>query len=1085
MPADQLPILMDSTTQTAVERRKLMNRGGVYFASTQQFLTDLLKDTVDARRILGLLVINADQVSDNCREALAIRVYKEKNPGGFVKALSENPEALSTGFGKLEQTMRNLFVKKVSLWPRYQEAVKKELDSPSSLQGCLFEETVALSPSMQRVQRALFSCLDAALTEIQACTHCDVNELTRNAAIFDSFDSTVLKRLGDGFAAKARVRSALRDIKSQRKLIALLLRHDAVSFYDFLDTLSHAAIREGRKDDWILGHKGRAVLAAAKDRVYRVSTVTISLSEWKKRQALSGLGGWKNRKGAICVEEWVAGGKSVNLHTLDLVLEHNPKWERLCAILKEEADAAGPILISVKDEKTCPNLQKLLEEGAAGMLQSRARELFEKSSYRTEKLRQSILERYKPLWCKEVAEGCVFPKVTEDTVCEDASGLLNDEEIMLTSLEAPAFSSSSSLSHARKENISESNPCTVDSEWYFSQEFAGKSKEEREFILVGDLPAISFTPDAHTLPINVAIEQRLLWKQLAEFARSKRVLAKSDSEYFLQLEEKKILESVGWEEWREEDEVVLAVEEKEKEAEMNSVGGEEDVEPVGSRKSSSATVEGAGMKRERLMDSVYDPQGSTVCDSKDKSADQEVIVMEEKTSSKRRVSSSGTLEERPHMDPTARMGHWIPAPDLSSTASNAPYLQKSVVVIFPSSKISLSPTFLRDLNPSVVIMYDPDVGFTRCFELHAATLPPLTRLPTYLLSYSASIENYKFELIMNREKNSFAALISTKSTMAPPVPFQPAVYGAERGERASGGAGLNGLGVDSWGITRDGGFKSGGSGGGKLVQGGGGRSGGNLEKLPVVLDIREMKAKLPSLLHASGFILLPCTLEVGDYVLSPTVCVERKAIPDLVNSLATGRLYTQANHMCRHYKTPVLLIESDNEKSPWLFEGRSEESGFRSAMTVDFKDPRCKLTVLLMGFPSLRLVWSSSPHHTVDLFKMLREGHPFPDQEVAVSLRTDEEGGVGAAGNPSEFVKNTAAAAAAAAAATTIHENYAAIDILKKLPGVTTPMIKPLTLAYPSLAALARAPLEGLVKVLGAVKGSQLHAFLHKRPPTQ
>jgi hypothetical protein len=38
-----------------------------------------------------------------------------------------------------------------------------------------------------------------------------------------------------------------------------------------------------------------------------------------------------------------------------------------------------------------------------------------------------------------------------------------------------------------------------------------------------------------------------------------------------------------------------------------------------------------------------------------------------------------------------------------------------------------------------------------------------------------------------------------------------------------------------------------------------------------------------------GFELVPVTLEVGDYVLSPDLVVERKALPDLHASLASGR----------------------------------------------------------------------------------------------------------------------------------------------------------------------------------------------------
>ncbi|GFH27489.1 DNA repair endonuclease UVH1, partial [Haematococcus lacustris] len=87
----------------------------------------------------------------------------------------------------------------------------------------------------------------------------------------------------------------------------------------------------------------------------------------------------------------------------------------------------------------------------------------------------------------------------------------------------------------------------------------------------------------------------------------------------------------------------------------------------------------------------------------------------------------------------------------------------------------------------------------------------------------------------------------------------------------------------------------------------------------VVVDMREFMSSLPAVLHQQGFELVPLTIEVGDYVLSPTMCVERKALPDLVSSLASGRLYSQAEAMCKHYKTPVLLIEFEGDR-PFLLQ---------------------------------------------------------------------------------------------------------------------------------------------------------------------
>ena len=58
----------------------------------------------------------------------------------------------------------------------------------------------------------------------------------------------------------------------------------------------------------------------------------------------------------------------------------------------------------------------------------------------------------------------------------------------------------------------------------------------------------------------------------------------------------------------------------------------------------------------------------------------------------------------------------------------------------------------------------------------------------------------------------------------------------------------------------------------------------------VIVDVREFRSSLPSLLHAAEFHVVPMTLTIGDYVLSPSMCVERKSIPDLIQSFNSGRL---------------------------------------------------------------------------------------------------------------------------------------------------------------------------------------------------
>lgn len=83
-------------------------------------------------------------------------------------------------------------------------------------------------------------------------------------------------------------------------------------------------------------------------------------------------------------------------------------------------------------------------------------------------------------------------------------------------------------------------------------------------------------------------------------------------------------------------------------------------------------------------------------------------------------------------------------------------------------------------------------------------------------------------------------------------------------------------------------------------------------------------------------------------MLSPSLCVERKALPDLVSSLASGRLYHQAQAMCTHYKCPVLLIEFEGERA-WRLAPNSE-----LGPDIDSRTTHSRLALLLLHFPKLR-----------------------------------------------------------------------------------------------------------------------------------
>jgi DNA excision repair protein ERCC-4 len=121
-----------------------------------------------------------------------------------------------------------------------------------------------------------------------------------------------------------------------------------------------------------------------------------------------------------------------------------------------------------------------------------------------------------------------------------------------------------------------------------------------------------------------------------------------------------------------------------------------------------------------------------------------------------------------------------------------------------------------------------------------------------------------------------------------------------------------------------------------------------------------------------GFELVPITLEVGDYILTPDICIERKSLSDLIGSFASGRLFNQVESMCRTYATVILLIEFDVDR-PFSLQSPSEIRD-----EIDRTSPMSKLVLLLLHFPRLRVIWCHGSHSTSSVFRLLKDGKSEP-----------------------------------------------------------------------------------------------------------
>ncbi|XP_052050947.1 DNA repair endonuclease XPF [Apodemus sylvaticus] len=366
-----------------------------------------------------------------------------------------------------------------------------------------------------------------------------------------------------------------------------------------------------------------------------------------------------------------------------------------------------------------------------------------------------------------------------------------------------------------------------------------------------------------------------------------------------------------------------------------------------------------------------------------------------------------------------------------NVSSDAAYgvLKEPLTIIHPllgcSDPYALTRV-LHEVEPRYVVLYDAELTFVRQLEIYRASRPGKP-LRVYFLIYGGSTEEQRYLTALRKEKEAFEKLIREKASMV--VPEEREGRDETNLDLARGTAA-----TDAPTDTR--------------------KAGGqeqNGTQSSIVVDMREFRSELPSLIHRRGIDIEPVTLEVGDYILTPELCVERKSVSDLIGSLHSGRLYSQCLAMSRYYRRPVLLIEFDPSK-PFSLAPRG--SFFQEMSSSDVSS---KLTLLTLHFPRLRLLWCPSPHATAELFEELKQNKPQPDAATAMAITADSE---------------------------TLPEsdryNPGPQDFVLKMPGINAKNCRSLMNQVKNIAELATLSLERLTGILGhSGNAKQLHDFLH------
>ncbi|KAI3651298.1 hypothetical protein MP228_004779 [Amoeboaphelidium protococcarum] len=383
-----------------------------------------------------------------------------------------------------------------------------------------------------------------------------------------------------------------------------------------------------------------------------------------------------------------------------------------------------------------------------------------------------------------------------------------------------------------------------------------------------------------------------------------------------------------------------------------------------------------------------------------------------------------------------------------------------VIQVYDNDNYGIAQQHLQDFHPDAVIMMDPNPQYIREIESFAL-LNPSHKLQVYFVVYEHSVEEQRYLTTIKKEKQAFERLIREKSMLS----VREGDLRVHREELSSSNALVNRNRIGGGSLQLDLPALN--------------ASAPLAERPLIIVDMREFRSQLPVILHANGFHVRPIQIEIGDYILTPKICVERKSLPDLVGSIQSGRLFSQLEAMSLHYETVILLIEFDPGKSFSLQDIKIHTTGSNAQQSTVIQ----RLVQFTLQFPNMRIVWSTSPHATADIFKDLKLKQPDPDVEAVMRIGAD----VFLQQQPQNHIDNGSSRTVdnndngdSAANSTSLEFNVIPVDMLRYMPGCEGLSWKYLVNQVQDLKELCMKSLAELSSILGNDEGArQLHKFLH------
>jgi DNA excision repair protein ERCC-4 len=939
------------------DRSRFYAAGGCFLISTQIILADLLQKKVDASRIAGFLVLNAHRVTESSNEAFVIRIFKQENKFGFVKAFSDAPETLASGFMKVDRLCKNLFVRRLFLYPRFKDTVEKCLDP---LPPEVIEFIQPLTSSMKACQTTVLVLMSHCLNALQSAApqYLDKNMTTLEAGLFDHFDSTIKSHLNAHWhSIPKRAIQFLRDIKEIRTLMTYLLHLDAINFYEFLINLHSASRKHSIPSLWLGATAADKLFTTSKERVFTTIEIRDTSTLSKRGRSLVSAFQLKER--------------------LKPRLEVPPKWKLFQEIMKEILSCRLDTRKNSTEEKygclTFPKIVILVKDYvSAKMVESN--------------LRLDYRETVKRSYNSFISRQCT--KIKRKITSFSASTKVGPQQLKQPQRQKQMGFNSGFLMSNSSNGGEGDRSRGVDFDIKAARQLSSFEKMMllEEVLIQDDAVDKSDGTDSN-------VSQSLFLNEIF-------------THHFVEPSNKK----------------------------------NANLESIGTRRSNEMHSEGSNGKKRKKWSHLEN--GNT------ESEEQSAFTIAERNIIGEAYTTSDSRTDI----------------DCESTNFSGDPAMVDVTII-RQCQLEKYSNCLRRIKPSHIIMYDPDLSAIRTVEVYQSELlekeaaeqinesgancistlatqeggtsmqPDNRRVKVMFMMYDQSSDEHKYVAAVEKERQSFEKLIEAKANMV--VSLQDLPRDIQDARKEHSGTAFP-LALDT--RTHHGGGKK------------------KNSSTTVVVDIRELKSGLPNQLHSSGLEIFPQHLVVGDYILSPQLCFERKGISDLFQSLDKGRLYKQAEAMQRHYSSPCLLIEFSSDRSFSLQSHHDVPDDVRSGNIIS------KMVTLVQSFPKLAIFWSRSSLHTAEIFKNLKIGKDDPDIDKAI-----------AAGNEGNDDKEDEFSSKA---------SESARSMLRALPGINDMNIRNVLTSVENLAELSAMNVTGLSPLVGPENAQKLFKFFRQHLPS-